>query len=47
MATPVVRRRRCRLSGSPAQFYTDFINTELSTLSADRTALSLLCGLPE
>lgn len=33
--------------GSPAQFYTDFINTELSTLSSDRTALSLLRGLPE
>ncbi|WBC18664.1 BREX-2 system adenine-specific DNA-methyltransferase PglX [Solwaraspora sp. WMMA2080] len=33
--------------GSPAQFYTDFIDTELSTLSSDRTALSLLRGLPE
>lgn len=33
--------------GSPAQFYTDFINTELSTLSSDRTALSLLRSLPE
>jgi hypothetical protein len=34
-------------SGSPAQFFTDFVNTELSHLSADRSALTLLRGVPK
>ena len=33
--------------GSPAQFFTDFINNELSALSSDRSALALLRGVPE
>ena len=33
--------------GSPAQFFTDFVNTELSMLSSDRSALALLRGVPE
>lgn len=33
--------------GSPAQFYTDFINQELSTLSSDRAALALIRGIPD
>jgi hypothetical protein len=31
--------------GSPAQFFTGFIDTELSTLGADRAALTVLRGL--
>ncbi|MFI9642536.1 BREX-2 system adenine-specific DNA-methyltransferase PglX [Micromonospora sp. NPDC051925] len=33
--------------GSPAGFFTTFIDTELSQLSSDRTALTLLRGVPE
>lgn len=33
--------------GSPAQFFSDFINSELSALSSDRSALALLRGVPE
>ncbi|MGW3604373.1 BREX-2 system adenine-specific DNA-methyltransferase PglX [Micromonospora sp. NPDC005161] len=33
--------------GSPAEFFTDFINAELSQLSSDRSALTLLRGVPE
>ncbi|MET8262350.1 BREX-2 system adenine-specific DNA-methyltransferase PglX, partial [Micromonospora sp. NPDC005205] len=33
--------------GSPAEFFTDFINAELSQLSSDRSALALLRGVPE
>ncbi|MEV6602419.1 BREX-2 system adenine-specific DNA-methyltransferase PglX [Actinoplanes sp. NPDC051346] len=33
--------------GSPAQFFTDFINAELDALSSDRSALALLRGVPE
>nr|MDT0663304.1 hypothetical protein [Micromonospora sp. DSM 115978] len=33
--------------GLPAQFYTDFINQELSTFSSDRTALALIRGIPD
>nr|WP_307849071.1 BREX-2 system adenine-specific DNA-methyltransferase PglX [Micromonospora sp. U56] len=32
--------------GSPAEFFTDFINAELSQLSSDRSALTLLRGVP-
>lgn len=31
----------------PAEFFTDFINTELAQLSSDRSALALLRGVPE
>ncbi|NYT96503.1 BREX-2 system adenine-specific DNA-methyltransferase PglX [Salinispora sp. H7-4] len=31
----------------PAEFFTDFINTELAQLSSDRSALTLLRGVPE
>lgn len=33
--------------GPPAEFFTDFINTELAQLSSDRSALTLLRGVPE
>ncbi|MET8084673.1 hypothetical protein [Micromonospora sp. NPDC005237] len=33
--------------GSPAEFFTDFINAELAQLSSDRSALALLRGVPE
>ncbi|MDG4789083.1 BREX-2 system adenine-specific DNA-methyltransferase PglX [Micromonospora sp. WMMD1102] len=33
--------------GSPAEFFTDFINGELAQLSSDRSALALLRGVPE
>ncbi|WP_435122578.1 BREX-2 system adenine-specific DNA-methyltransferase PglX [Micromonospora tulbaghiae] len=33
--------------GSPAEFFTDFINAELAQLSSDRSALTLLRGVPE
>ncbi|GIF65226.1 DNA methylase [Asanoa ishikariensis] len=33
--------------GSPAEFFTDFINGELARLGADRSALTLLRGVPE
>ncbi|MBM0236308.1 BREX-2 system adenine-specific DNA-methyltransferase PglX [Micromonospora sp. ATA32] len=33
--------------GSPADFFTSFIDTELAQLSADRSALALLRGVPE
>lgn len=33
--------------GPPAEFFTDFINTELAQLSSDRSALALLRGVPE
>nr|WP_230416072.1 BREX-2 system adenine-specific DNA-methyltransferase PglX [Micromonospora tarapacensis] len=33
--------------GSPAEFFTDFINAELAALSSDRSALTLLRGVPE
>jgi hypothetical protein len=33
--------------GSPATFFTDFINVELARLSSDRAALALLRGVPE
>ncbi|HEX5542363.1 MAG TPA: BREX-2 system adenine-specific DNA-methyltransferase PglX [Micromonospora sp.] len=33
--------------GSPAQFFTDFINIELAQLSADRATLTRLRGVPE
>ncbi|MFI7553841.1 BREX-2 system adenine-specific DNA-methyltransferase PglX [Micromonospora sediminimaris] len=33
--------------GSPAEFFTDFINAELSQLSSDRSALALLRGVPQ
>ncbi|MFF5217619.1 BREX-2 system adenine-specific DNA-methyltransferase PglX [Micromonospora sp. NPDC000442] len=33
--------------GSPADFFTNFINAELATLSSDRSALTLLRGVPE
>ncbi|MET8282613.1 BREX-2 system adenine-specific DNA-methyltransferase PglX [Micromonospora sp. NPDC005174] len=33
--------------GSPADFFTDFINAELAQLSSDRSALALLRGVPE
>ncbi|MEW2142664.1 BREX-2 system adenine-specific DNA-methyltransferase PglX [Micromonospora vinacea] len=33
--------------GSPAEFFTDFINAELSQLSSDRSALALMRGVPE
>ncbi|MGS2618287.1 BREX-2 system adenine-specific DNA-methyltransferase PglX [Micromonospora sp. LZ34] len=36
-----------RFPGSPAEFFTDFINAELSQLSSDRSALALLRGVPE
>ncbi|GAB3942703.1 BREX-2 system adenine-specific DNA-methyltransferase PglX [Micromonospora vulcania] len=32
--------------GSPAEFFTDFINAELAQLSSDRSALALLRGVP-
>ncbi|MEH0985851.1 BREX-2 system adenine-specific DNA-methyltransferase PglX [Micromonospora sp. CPCC 205556] len=32
--------------GSPAEFFTDFINAELSQLSSDRSTLTLLLGVP-
>lgn len=35
------------LGGSPAAFFTNFINTELAQLSADRSALALLRGVPD
>ncbi|GIF21399.1 hypothetical protein BJ973_005154 [Actinoplanes tereljensis] len=38
---------RPEFPGSPAQFFTDFINAELSALSSDRSALALLRGVPE
>lgn len=33
--------------GSPAAFFTDFINAELSQLDSDRSALTILRGVPE
>ncbi|MFI6233922.1 BREX-2 system adenine-specific DNA-methyltransferase PglX [Micromonospora sp. NPDC050784] len=33
--------------GSPAEFFSDFINAELAQLSSDRSALMLLRGVPE
>ncbi|MFG1952703.1 BREX-2 system adenine-specific DNA-methyltransferase PglX [Micromonospora sp. NPDC048830] len=33
--------------GSPAEFFTDFINAELAQLSSDRSAVALLRGVPE
>lgn len=33
--------------GPPAEFFTDFINTELAQLSSDRSALTLLRGVPD
>ncbi|MEV1330914.1 BREX-2 system adenine-specific DNA-methyltransferase PglX [Micromonospora costi] len=33
--------------GSPADFFTDFVNAELAQLSSDRSALALLRGVPE
>jgi len=33
--------------GSPAEFFTDFINAELSQLGCDRSALALLLGIEE
>ncbi|MEW2442731.1 BREX-2 system adenine-specific DNA-methyltransferase PglX [Micromonospora marina] len=35
------------LGGSPADFFTTFIDTELAQLSSDRSALGLLRGVPE
>lgn len=32
--------------GSPAEFFTDFVNAELAQLSSDRSALALLRGVP-
>ncbi|WP_175543690.1 hypothetical protein [Micromonospora pattaloongensis] len=48
MASPVALGRGARgFPGLPAEFFTDFINAELSQLSSDRSALALLRGVPE
>ncbi|MEV0003070.1 BREX-2 system adenine-specific DNA-methyltransferase PglX [Micromonospora sp. NPDC050980] len=40
-------KQQAFLGGSPADFFTTFIDTELAQLSSDRSALALLRGVPE
>ncbi|MDG4799327.1 BREX-2 system adenine-specific DNA-methyltransferase PglX [Micromonospora sp. WMMD980] len=40
-------KQQAFMGGSPADFFTTFIDTELAQLSSDRSALALLRGVPE